>query len=116
VLSQTLQAVRRPRRVLEQMLRIGRRAIVSFPNFGHWSARWQLACLGRMPGSQLVEEPWYRTANIHPCSIADFVDLSARAGIVIERGWVMGRDGPPAPLGRHANLFAREAVFLLGRS
>ena len=116
VLSQTLQAVRRPRRVLEQMLRIGRRAIVSFPNFGHWSARWQLAARGRVPGSQLVDEPWYRTANIHPCSIADFVDLCARAGIAIERGWVMGRVGAPKPIGPRANLTAREAVFLLGHA
>jgi methionine biosynthesis protein MetW len=116
VLSQTLQAVRRPRRVLEQMLRIGRRAIVSFPNFGHWSARWQLVWRGHVPGRGLVDEPWYRTANIHPCSIADFVDLCARAEIAIERGWTMGRDGPPRPIRGGANLFAREAVFLLAQT
>lgn len=113
VLSQTLQAVRRPRRVLEQMLRIGRQAIVSFPNFGHWSARWRLAKGGRVPGQDLTGEPWYRTPNIHPCTIADFVELCLRADVAIERGWVVGRDGAVAPLGRYANLFAREAVFLL---
>jgi methionine biosynthesis protein MetW len=113
VLSQTLQAVRRPRRVLEQMVRIGGRAIVSFPNFGHWSARWRLARHGVMPATTLVGEPWYRTPNIHPCSIADFLDLCQRAGIAVERGWVVRPDGSFAPLGRRANLFAREAVFLL---
>ncbi|MEX2647729.1 MAG: methionine biosynthesis protein MetW [Alphaproteobacteria bacterium] len=116
VLSQTLQAVRRPRRVLEQMLRIGRRAIVSFPNFGHWSARWHLAWRGAVPAPRLVGEPWYRTPNIHPCSIADFLDLCARAGIAVEKGWVVRPGGKVAPLGAGANLLAREAVFLLRRA
>jgi methionine biosynthesis protein MetW len=115
VLSQTLQAVGRPRRVLEQMLRIGRRAIVSFANFGHWSARLELAFGGRVPGGTLIEQPWYRTPSIHPCSVADFVELCRRAGIVIERGWVVREHGTVAPLGRCANLLAREAVFLLSR-
>ncbi|MGH6719994.1 MAG: methionine biosynthesis protein MetW [Alphaproteobacteria bacterium] len=115
VLSQTLQAVGRPRRVLEQMLRIGRRAIVSFPNFGHWSARVELALRGRVPGSTLIDQPWYRTPSIHPCSIADFVELCRRSGITIERGWVVHAGGAVAPLGRCANVLAREAVFLLNR-
>ena len=66
VLSRTLQAVERPREVLRQMLRIGTRALVSFPNFGHWRVRWQLARDGRMPMTDTWDRPWYETPNIHP--------------------------------------------------
>lgn len=71
ILSQTIQATRAPRRVLENMLRIGRRAIVSFPNFGHWSIRAQLAFKGRMPVTSNLPETWYDTPNIHFCTIRD---------------------------------------------
>ena len=75
ILSQTLQATRNPRQVLEQMLRIGKRAIVSFPNFGHWRIRWQLGLRGRMPVTENLSYAWYETPNIHLCSIRDFVTL-----------------------------------------
>ena len=78
VLSRTLQAVERPREVLRQMLRIGTRALVSFPNFGHWRVRWQLARDGRMPMTATWDRPWYETPNIHPCTIQDFFDLCTR--------------------------------------
>src|ERR671911_2995898 len=75
ILSQTLQATRQPRAVLEHMLRIGRRAIVSFPNFGHWRVRVDLALKGRMPVTDNLPAAWYETPNIHFCTIKDFRDL-----------------------------------------
>src|SRR5271167_3394401 len=73
ILSQTLQATRQPRVVLEHLLRIGRRAIVSVPNFGHWRIRAQVALLGRMPITKSLSHSWYDTPNIHFCTIKDFV-------------------------------------------
>ena len=75
ILSQTLQATRQPRVVLEHMLRIGRRAIVSFPNFGHWRVRLQLLFGGRMPETDNLPYSWYDTPNIHLCTIKDFREL-----------------------------------------
>ena len=75
ILSQTIQATRQPRVVLEHLLRIGRRAIVSFPNFGHWRVRFELALRGRMPVTENLPYSWYDTPNIHFCTIRDFVEL-----------------------------------------
>ena len=75
VLSRTLQAVEQPRVVLRQMLRIATRAVVSFPNFGHWLVRWQLVSTGRMPVTPAWDRPWHETPNIHPCTIRDFFAL-----------------------------------------
>src|SRR4029077_18410698 len=72
VLSQTLQATRRPRHVVEALVRIGKRAIVSFPNFGFWRIRLSLLSRGRMPVSELLNNAWYDTPNIHLCTIRDF--------------------------------------------
>src|SRR6266700_1472659 len=72
ILSQTLQATRHPRIVLEHMLRIGRRAVVSFPNFGHWQVRLQLLFAGHMPRTDILPHSWYDTPNIHHCTIKDF--------------------------------------------
>ena len=88
VLSRTLQAVERPREVLRQMLRIGERAIVSFPNFGHWQVRWQLLWTGRMPMTSVWDRPWHETPNIHPCTIRDFFALCAEEGYA--RGTMAG--------------------------
>src|SRR5260370_1119370 len=75
ILSQTLQAARQPRVVLENLLRIGRRAIVSFPNFGFWKMRLQLLIGGHMPRTENLPATWYDTPNIHFCTIKDFVQL-----------------------------------------
>src|SRR5437016_12735547 len=75
ILSQTLQATRQPRVVLENLLRIGRRAIVSFPNFGFWRMRLQLLIGGHMPRTENLPATWYDTPNIHFCTIKDFVQL-----------------------------------------
>jgi methionine biosynthesis protein MetW len=116
VLSQTLQATRQPRQVLEALVRIGRRAIVSFPNFGFWRLRLNLLFSGRMPVSQLLPHPWYETPNIHLCTIRDFVALCDEIGIGIEKSLTLDRYGRPFsldPRGSLANLLAEQAVFVL---
>lgn len=118
VLSRTLQAVERPREVLNQMLRIGRHAIVSFPNFGHWEVRLKLLVGGRMPDTETWSRPWYETPNIHPCTILDFVALAEMDGHVIERWLAVDERGLKAPWRRSvrlANMFGQQALFLLRR-
>ena len=113
ILSQTLQAVRNPRQVLGELVRIGRYAIVSFPNFGHWRVRFSLLWRGRMP---TVAAPWYETPIIHPCTIKDFARLCRREGIAIERRLSIdgeGKSGVPTALGLLANAFGAQGVFLL---
>ncbi len=97
VLSRALQAVEKPRVVLAQMLRIGTRAVVSFPNFGHWLVRWQLLSTGRMPMTATWDRPWHETPNIHPCTIRDFFHLCEDEGYRVERGSppMKRADAPP---------------------
>jgi methionine biosynthesis protein MetW len=119
ILSQTLQATRHPKLVLEQMLRIGRRAVVSFPNFGHWRIRAQLAFKGRMPVTENLSNAWYETPNIHFCTIADFVSLVTKIGARIERGTALDRFGSQVRVNAPTwawNLFGEQAVFLLERT
>ncbi|HTV34033.1 MAG TPA: methionine biosynthesis protein MetW [Methylocella sp.] len=117
ILSQTLQATRQPRKVLEQMLRIGRHAIVSFPNFGHWRIRLQVAFGGRMPLTRNLDCAWYDTPNIHFCTIQDFIALVHEIDARIERGMALDYFG--APLGTNIpwlwNLLGEQAVFRLTR-
>lgn len=116
VLSRTLQAVERPREVLRQMLRIGRHAVLSFPNFGHWQVRWQLAMRGRMPMTDTWDRPWHETPNIHPCTIRDFFGLCAAEGHVVERWLAVDERGMKTPWKRSpwlANLFGEQALFQL---
>ena len=118
VLSRTLQAVERPREVLRQMLRIGRHAIVSFPNFGHWEVRVKLLLGGRMPDTETWSRPWYETPNIHPCTIKDFFALAEMENYVIERWLAVDERGMKAPWRRSvrlANLFGQQALFQLRR-
>lgn len=118
ILSQTIQATRQPRRVLENMLRVGRRAIVSFPNFGHWRIRVQVALKGRMPVTENLSYAWYDTPNIHFCTIRDFVALVDDAGAKIERAVALDRYGQPVRVNAPWavwNLFGEQAVFLLQR-
>jgi methionine biosynthesis protein MetW len=118
VLSQTLQATREPRHVLETLIRIGKRAIVSFPNFGFWRIRLSLLGRGRMPVSELLNNPWYDTPNIHLCTIKDFVSLCSATGIVIERSLTLDRAGQPFaldPMSGLANLLAEQGLFVLRR-
>ena len=118
VLSQTLQATRQPRRVLETLMRIGKRAIVSFPNFGFWRIRLGIAFGGRMPLSPLLDHAWYDTPNIHLCTIRDFVGLCDEIGVRIEKSVTLDRYGRPFsldPRGSLANLLAEQGVFVLTR-
>jgi methionine biosynthesis protein MetW len=119
VLSQTLQATRQPRRVLESLARIGRRAIVSLPNFGYWRIRLGLMLDGRMPRSALLGHQWYDTPNIHLCTVSDFVALAKELGLSIERSQMLDRTGNPyrhEADSRLANWLAEQAVFLLRRA
>ncbi len=116
VLSRTLQAVERPAEVLRQMLRIGTRAVVSFPNFGHWTTRWQLVWSGRMPMTAVWSRPWHETPNIHPCTIRDFFALCAEQGYTVERWLAVDDAGRRSPWRRFpalANLFGEQALFSL---
>jgi methionine biosynthesis protein MetW len=118
ILSQTLQATRRPRQVLEHMLRIGSRAVVSFPNFGHWNIRFQLMFRGRMPTTDNLPYSWYDTPNIHFCTIKDFRDLCLAVGARMERAVALNAWGKPLRLNApwwFWNLFGEQAVFLLSR-
>ncbi|MGO8738728.1 methionine biosynthesis protein MetW [Rhodoblastus sp.] len=118
ILSQTLQATRNPRKVLEQMMRIGKRAIVSFPNFGHWRVRWQLGARGRMPITENLSYAWYDTPNIHFCTIRDFVQLVELVDARILRAMAMNSSGAQIRVNAPWwawNLFGEQAVFLLER-
>jgi methionine biosynthesis protein MetW len=118
ILSQTIQATRQPRVVLENMLRIGRRAIISFPNFGHWRMRAQVAFQGRMPVTGSLPYEWYDTPNIHFCTIRDFVSLCRDVNAVIERAVALDASGGQMRLNApwwFWNLFGEQAVFLLRR-
>jgi len=118
ILSQTLQATRRPREVIEHLLRIGRRAIVSFPNFGHWRIRSQVAFQGRMPVTKNLSYAWYDTPNIHFCTIADFVSLTDEMDATIEKAVALDRNGQPMRMTLPWavwNLFGEQAVFMLRR-
>ncbi|GAA4773886.1 methionine biosynthesis protein MetW [Stakelama sediminis] len=113
ILSQTLQTTRRPDLVLDDLLRIGRRAFVSFPNFAHWRVRLSLLWGGRMPVTRLLPERWYDTPNIHHVTIDDFRAMVAERGIEIEKARYLRGDRRTGPAA--ANFFAEHAVFLLSR-
>jgi len=113
ILSQTLQTCRAPDRVLDELLRIGRRAFVSFPNFAHWRVRLSLLWGGRMPVTSLLPEQWYDTPNIHHVTIDDFRTFLARRSVVVEGAWFLSRGGVRPAAG--ANLLAEHAVFLVRR-
>ena len=116
VLSQTLQAMVQPKVVLSHLLRISRRAIVSFPNFAHWRARLSLGFLGRMPVSTTLPHEWYETPNIHLCTIRDFVALCRQLDITIEAQKILDARGRIRYVGNglfFANLSGEQAVFLL---
>ncbi len=85
ILSQTLQATRHTEALVREVLRVGKSAIVTLPNFGHWSVRWQLGVGGRMPVSKRLPYQWYDTPNVHFSTITDFDVFCADKGITVER-------------------------------
>jgi len=116
VLSQTLQATRNPHEVLRHLVRIGRHAIVSIPNFGHWRMRLRILVEGRMPRTPVLPHHWYDTPNIHLCTILDFIDLCDEEEIKVERSVTLDEQGRAYrlnPRGRIANLLAAQGLFLL---
>lgn len=118
ILSQTLQATYNPRAVLEQLLRIGRKVVVSFPNFGHWRIRAQFVLNGRMPITSDLPYSWYDTPNIHFCTVRDFIRLVEETQAHIETA--VGLYGNGRILKRSAalsvwNVVADQAIFLLSR-
>lgn len=111
ILSETLQAMRAPARVLDELLRIGRRAIVSFPNFGHWRVRLDLLLAGRMPVTPGLPQSWHETENIHLCTVSDFRALAASRGAsILSETYLAG----PRQVRWHPNLRADHAIILLG--
>jgi len=113
ILSQTLQTATRPDLMLDELLRVGSRAFVSFPNFAHWRTRTALMFGGRMPVTRALPVSWYATQNIHHVTIDDFRDLAKAKGAVIERAWFFAGERAIPPLG--ANWRAEFAVFQLSR-
>lgn len=117
ILSQTLPAIRDIEGVLKQLLRIGARAVISFPNFGHWRVRWSLLRTGRAPVTRTLPQAWHETPNIRMCTVCDFADLCDQMGIRIERAVAVDHRRARSfrtPSGL-TNLTAEHAVFLLSR-
>tara|TARA_Y100001970_G_scaffold165340_1_gene202060 strand:- start:1823 stop:2509 length:687 start_codon:yes stop_codon:yes gene_type:complete len=116
ILSQTLQAMVKPKDILIELLRIGGKAIVSFPNFGHWKIRFQLLINGKMPVTQSLPYAWYETPNIHFFTIKDFEKLCKDLNIIIEKGIGLTAKGKQFDITINrsgANFFTHEAIFLL---
>ncbi|MBB4658287.1 methionine biosynthesis protein MetW [Parvularcula dongshanensis] len=116
ILSNSVQALRDPIFALRQAVRVGKRAVVAFPNFGHWRIRGQLLLSGRMPRSRALPASWYETQNIHLCTVLDFLDLCRDGAFVPEAAYGLSdrrarRFDPSSP--KLSNLRAQEAVFAL---
>ena len=118
VLGQTLQATHQPREVLEDLVRIGRHAVVSFMNFGHWRTRLSLLVHGRVPVKTGSSFRWYDSPDIHLCTILDFVGLCDTLGLTIEKGLSLSRKRNVRTIrsaDHLANLRGDQAIFLLRR-
>ena len=112
ILSQTLQETRHPRQVLREMLRVGRRGIVAFPNFGHWRVRVSMLTSGGAPRTRLFPYEWYESPNIHFLTVFDFENLVSLEGLKIERRYFLAGSKKVTSL---PNLLAEVAVYLLSR-
>ncbi|WP_421980326.1 methionine biosynthesis protein MetW [Roseibium sp.] len=118
ILSQTLQATREPKKVMSELLRIGKQVIVSIPNFAHWRNRMQLLFRGRMPVTKYLPYEWYDTPNIHFCSLRDFVELCHELDADVEKAIALSAQGNKIPVNAPWwvwNIVAEQAVFLLKR-
>tara|TARA_B100000686_G_C16737445_1_gene944494 strand:+ start:1040 stop:1702 length:663 start_codon:yes stop_codon:yes gene_type:complete len=109
ILSRTLQATRKPKAVLLDLIRIGKRAIITLPNFGFFKIRWKLMTSGRMPETKLLSEPWYSTPNIHLCTILDFIQLCKELDLDIEKKIILDKNGK-------RNLTTNTTELLIGES
>jgi len=113
ILGQTIQMVDRPAEVIDELLRVGRAAFVSFPNFAHWRMRVALGLGGRMPVTPALPESWHATGNIRNLTVVDFKELVADRGARIERAWYFAKGREIGEFG--ANLRAEFALFLVER-
>ena len=116
ILSQTLQAMIEPKKILKELLRVGSKAIVSFPNFGHWKIRLQLLLTGKMPITEGLPYSWYDTPNIHFFTLKDFQSLCREMNIIIENSIGLTNKGKQFTINGSlipANIITNEAIFLL---
>jgi methionine biosynthesis protein MetW len=116
ILSQTLQATQAPKTVLEELLRIGKRVIVTIPNFGNWRARLHLLVHGRMPVTKSLPYSWYDTPNIHFCTLRDFIDLAGEVGATIEESAALNAQGKRLTINAPWavwNLIGAQGIFVL---
>lgn len=117
IMSQTIQTMQHPDQMLQEMLRVGRQCIVTFPNFGHWKARWHLAINGCMPVSDLLPYEWYNTPNIHFCTFRDFEVLCEAMMVKQLNCEVIGGRRFDSLLQRiHPNLFGATALYRLTKN
>ncbi|MFK7792442.1 MAG: methionine biosynthesis protein MetW [Devosiaceae bacterium] len=118
ILSQTLQATQAPKNVLEEMLRIGSKVIVTIPNFGNWRARLHLLFQGRMPVTKSLPYSWYDTPNIHFCTLLDFLSLADAVGAEVEQSTALNSSGQPLTLNMPWavwNLIGAQGIFVLSK-
>ncbi|MBT3196759.1 MAG: methionine biosynthesis protein MetW [Gammaproteobacteria bacterium] len=116
IMSLTLQAINYPDQLLDEMLRVGRQGIITFPNFGHWRTRIQLLFQGRMPVTKTLPNSWYNTPNIHLCTVADFEALCRQKGIrILERTVIDHQHREPALLKISPNLLGETAIYRFER-
>ena len=117
ILSQTLQAIKRPDFLLDEILRVGKKAIIGFPNFGHWQCRWQLAIGGHMPISKTLPNVWFDTLNIHLCTVKDFENICRTKHIQVQQRSIVNHAHKDT-LGTKLlpNLFGQTALYQLTKS
>ena len=116
ILSQTIQATGQPKLILTELIRIGKKAIVSIPNFGYWKIRLSLAINGKMPVTKKLAHNWHDTPNIHLCTILDFINLCEELNIKIEKTIILSSNKTKSYNGipnKFSNLFSEEAIFLI---
>ena len=117
ILSQTLQSTEKPDYVIDEMLRVGKKAIVSFPNFAYWKVRFYLMFKGKMPMSEALPYDWYNTPNIHLMTIKDFYDFCKSRNIKIQKSIFLthGRENKNFWTRAVSGLFSEEAIFIISR-
>ncbi len=116
LMTQALQAVQRPAELIDDMVRVAREVIITFPNFGHWRTRWYLTTKGRMPESRALPHRWYNTPNIHLCTYQDFKALCLEKGLIIHDRLAVDQDQQGSVLSRLLpNLFGEIAIYRVSR-
>ena len=115
LMTQALQTLHYPHLVLDEMLRVGKECIVTFPNFGHWKARFYLATRGRMPVSDLLSYEWYDTPNIHFCTFKDFEVLCREKNIKVIHRQVVNEASLQLLKDLAPNLFGETAIYHLSK-